>query len=238
MEKGLLTPITELILEENQNLMLAFPVTGLKEVDVYTFRVFRLYPLHRTYDSEFTEIDSAGSIDFNYLGADGIGEGSNILEVYERFPFRILHYGVGVSPGEAWLYKAQPPDIAQTGFGYEIEAPKVGDKRDYVPGSLSPLDQPTRLTESVVFHKVTAHYGIYNASSRKFRPSLRVLGGGYDCIQIVDEDFINLILAGVKPCRIITVGGLRLFTYDVPDVWRSPVRVSIETILAAMRRKK
>ena len=229
-DKGLLTPIAELILRENDNLAIAMPVTDLKEVDLYFFRVFRLYALQRTYDSELTELASGGTVDFNYLGDTGIGTGKNILEVYERFPFRMLHYGIGGAPGEVWLYKAQPPDVQATGFGYEVEAPKVGDKRDYVPFSLSPLDTPTRLTESIVFHKFTAHYGLYNSSARTIRPNLRILGAGYDCVQITSRRFIDAMLNGRKPCRILTAGSLRTFTYDVPDTWKPPVRVDRELI--------
>jgi len=73
---------------------------------------------------------------------------------------------------------------------------------------------------------MTAHYGFKNDADRPIRPSLRILGAGYDCMQITAEPLINRLLAREIPFRPLTVGGLSHFTYTVPDEWQAPTRVS------------
>jgi len=233
------TPIMEAVLEENQNLALILPKAIAEEPKfaLYFFRVMRRFVLHRTYDSELSEIATGKTVDFNYLGEKGLGTDKDILTVREDRPFRILHFAFGIRPSEIWLYRAIPADVAQTGWAYEMP-PKVGDKRDYVPGYLSPYDEPTIATEVVLFHKLSVHIGLRNSAGRDIRPSLRLLGAGYDTIQITDEDVIAGMLRQKPPCRFLTVGGLRMFTYTVPDEWAPPTmvdRATIEKVLAGGR---
>jgi len=225
MPESLKTPILDVILREQEITGLIFPVSGFKEVDIYFFLVARRFPLHRTYDEELPEIPAGGTQDFDFLGEGGMGSGDDILRVWEQRPWRIYHYAIGIRPDEIWLYKQQPPGVEQMGFAYETPI-KVGAKRDYIPGYLSDYDNPTVATESVVYRKMTAHYGFKNNANRRIRPSLRILGAGYDCMQIVAEPLINKLLTGEIPFRPLTVGGLSYFTYTVPDEWEAPTRVS------------
>ena len=238
MPEDLLKPITEVVLKENENLALVFPVTGLKEFDLWFFRVFRSYILHRVYDSELAEIAAAGNVDFNYLGVTAMGSGDDILEVREDRPFRILHFGIGVEPGEIGIFRSQPGGNPQTGFAYKTPT-KVTDKFDYVPGHLSPFDLPTISTETVTYYKSSVHIGLKNDADRAVRPSLRILGKGYDVLPLTEPGFVQKMLAGIKPCRYVTVGGLRVFTYTVPKEWEgNKVRVdkaTIERIMAGGR---
>jgi len=225
-------PIMEAILDENQNLALILPkaVSDKPKFALYFFRVMRRSILHRTYDTELSEIASGATEKFAYLGEKGLGVDKDILEVWEERPFRILHFAFGIRPSEIWWYKSIPADVPQTGWAYEIAAPKVADKRDYVPGFLSPYDQPTVATEVVLFHKLSIHMGLKNDSGRPIRPSLRLLGAGYDTIQITDRRVIEGMLKQKPPCRFLTVGGLRMFTYTVPDEWDPPMEVDKATI--------
>lgn len=236
MPEDLLKPITEVLLKENENLALIFPVTGLKSFDLWFFRVMRSYILHRVYDSELTEIAANGTVAFNYLGVTGIGTGPDVLEVWEERPFRILHFGIGIIPGEIGIFKSQPGGTPQTGFAYETPT-AVTDKFDFIPGFLSPFDLPTVASETVTYYKNSVHIGIRNFADMAKRPSLRILGKGYDTIPLTDRGFIDKMLAGIKPCRYVTVGGLRIFTYSTPDSWKgNSVRVDqarIEAIMAA-----
>ena len=229
MPEDLLTPITKVLLKENENLALVFPVTGLKQFDLFFFRVMRGYILHRVYDSEIPEIAAGGSLDFDYLGATSFGnsnaapptrsQGDDILAVWEERPFRILHFGIGIVPGEIGIFKSQPGGNPQTGFAYETPT-RVTDKFDYVPGFLSPFDLPTVATETVTYYKNSVHVGMKNDADRAVRPSLRILGKGYDVLPITAGEFVGKILAGIKPCRFVTVGGLVTFDYSKPDEWK------------------
>lgn len=246
MPEDLLKPITEVVLKENENLALIFPVTGLKEFDLYFFRVMRSFILHRVYDSEIPEIAAGGSLDFRFLGATTFGDsnavpptpstGDDILEVREERPFRILHFGIGIMPGDIGIFRSQPGGNVQTGFGYETPT-VVTDKFDFVPGFLSPYDLPTVSSETVMYYKSSVHMGMRNDADMARRPSLRFLGKGYDTLPLTDRSFIDKMLAGIKPCRYVTVGGLRVFSYAVPEEWEgNNVKVDkavIERIMAA-----
>jgi len=77
-----------------------------------------------------------------------------------------------------------------------------------------------------------------NNAAFTVKPVIRLFGAGYDCIPITDRDFINKMLAGIKPVRYITVGGLRHFTYTVPEEWKgNEVVVNAETIAEIMSRR-
>jgi hypothetical protein len=230
-------PILESILSENQNLAIILPKAIAREPTfaLYFFRVMRRYPLHRTYDSELTEIPAGETVGFNFMGDTGIGSGTDILTVWEERPFRILHFAFGIRPSEIWLYKSIPADTPATGWAYEIEGPKVGDKRDYIPGYLSPYDNPTVATETVLYRKLSVHIGLKNDSGRPIRPSIRILGAGYDTIQITDKKAIEGMLRQKPPCRFFTVGSLRHFTWTVPEEWGPPYivdKATLERILA------
>ena len=230
MPEDLLKAITEVLLKENENLALIFPVTGLQEFDLWFFRIMRSHVLHRVYNSELSEIAAAGTVDFDYLGETAIGTDDDILEVWEERPFRILHFGIGVMPGEIGIFRSQPGGNPQTGFAYETPT-KVTDKFDYVPGHLSPLDLPTVAAETVTYYKSSVHIGLKNDADRAIRPSLRILGKGYDVLPLTETVFVDKMLAGIKPCRYLTVGGLRVFTYTTPDEWKgNQVRVDKATV--------
>jgi len=233
--KGLTTPIADVILSEQQNFAIVLPITGLKEFDLFFFRVLRRYPLHRIYDSELSEIAAGKTVEANFLGTTGIGSGDDILEVDKEFPFRFLHFGIGIRPSEIGIYKVCPADTIQTAFGYKVP-PKVGDKFDFIPGYLSDYDMPTVATETIVYYNLSCHYGFKNWAGRAIRPSLRIFGAGYDALQITDDNFINGMISGRIPCRYLTVGGLRVFTWVVPDAWAPPRRVSANVIAEVMRR--
>lgn len=239
MPEDLLTPITKVLLKENDNLALIFPRDIAKEptFELYFFRVMRRYPLHRVYDSELPELTPGEVKDFAYLGKDGLGIGDDILYIWEERPFRILHFAFGIRPSKIWLYKAIPSGYAQTAFAYEAPT-KAGDEHDFILGELSPYENPTVATETIVYHKLSVQIALKNNHSFTVKPSLRLLGAGYDVIPITDRDFINKMLAGIKPVRYVTVGGLRYFTYVVPKEWEgNRVIVNKKVIEEIMARR-
>jgi len=233
MPEDIIKPITEVLLKENENIALVYPITGFTTWDTFFFRVMRRYPLHRTYDSELAEIAADGTVAFNFLGKTAMGDGDDILEVREERPFRLLHLSFGVTPGEIWMYKSIPADTVQTGWGY-VTPSVIGDKFDYIPGHMSPYDNPSIAMETILHYNLSCHLGLKNDADRAIRPSIRMLGAGYDTMQITSETFINKILSGVKPCRFMTVGGLRMFTYTVPAEWKEPTRADAPLIAKLM----
>ena len=236
--KDLSAPISKALLSEAQRLAVILPVDIAKapKFELYFFTIMRRYPLNRTYDSELTEIPAGGTIDFAFLGEDGVRAGKDIFEVWEERPFRIQHFGLGISPPEIWLYKSSPADISATGWGYK-KPTKVGDKYDYIPGHLSPFEMPTVFSESIVFHKLSFHVGFRNSAGRPLRPSLRILGAGYDTIQIVNTELIESMIAGRIPCRFLTVGSLRDFSYTTPPEWKAAYIVDRAVIERIFERR-
>jgi len=145
----------------------------------------------------------------------------------------LLHLSFGVMPSEIWMYKSIPADTPQTGWGYETPS-KVGDKFDYIPGHMSPYDKPSVAMETLLYYKLSCHLGLKNDADRAIRPSIRMLGAGYDTAQITSSAFIDKILAGVKPCRFMTIGGLRMFTASIPGEWDAPTRADADLIAKLM----
>ena len=238
MPEDITTPISKVLLKENDNLALIFPkkIAKSPEFELYFFRVMRRYPLHRIYD-DLSEVAPEGTLDFNFLGEEGFGVGKDILTMWEERPFRILHFAVGVKPSNIWIYKAQPADVEQTGFAYK-SPPKVGDERDFIPGELSPFESPTVATETILYYKASVQLGFKNNAAFTVKPILRFLGAGYDCIPIVDDDFINKMLAGIKPVRYVTVGGLRYFDYTVPEEWKDNARIVDKMTIAEVMARR
>jgi len=238
MPEDITTPISKVLLKENDNLALIFPKNIAEEpkFELYFFRVMRRYPLHRIYD-DLPEMNPGATLDFNYLGEGGLGVDKDILTVWEERPFRILHFAIGIKPSNIWIYKAQPADIEQTGFGYKTP-PEVGDKRDFIPGELSPFENPTVATETVLYYKASIQLGFKNNAAFTVKPIIRLFGAGYDCIPITDDDFINKMLAGIKPVRYITVGGLRYFEYTVPEEWKGNARIVDEDTIAEVMSRR
>lgn len=224
--RDILTPIRQALLAENMNFALIFPVRIRNDwkFELFFFRVMRRYVLHRTYDSELSELSAYGqtgySVDFKYVGETAMGSGDDVLSIWHEYPFRILHFGIGIRPSEIWLYKAIPSGYPQTGWGYKI-LPSVGNKRDYIDGYLSPYDEPTVASETILYYKLTVYLGLVNSSGRKVRPSLKFFGAGYDCIPITSREIINRMIVGAIPCRFITVGGLTEFPYAIPGEWKN-----------------
>jgi len=238
MPEDIYKPITKVLLKENDNLALIFPKDITKgEFTLYFFRVMRRYPAYQIY-TECSTLEEYGTdgyyVDFNYIGTNGLGSGDNILDIWEERPFRLVHFGIGITPGWVWLYRAIPADVRQTGWGYEAP-PKVTYKRDFVPGSKSPFEMPTTATETILYHKLSVYIALLNNGPVDTKPILSFVGAGYDVIPITDRDFIDKMLAGIKPVRYLTVGGLRSFDYVVPEEWKNnAVHVDKEVIETIM----
>lgn len=211
-------PIRTLILKENYNFALIFPITVRKEMllELFFFRVARMCPIERVY--VLPEIPARTTIDFTYFGEAGLGGGDDIFTMFEERPYRILHFGYGVYPPNVKIYRQQPIGYTTTGWSRKMPT-KVGDPVDYIDGYISPFDDPTKASETVMWLKGSIAFGIKNDEAVAVRPKIRFLGAGYDCWLITDRSIIEKAIKGVIPCRFITVGGLAEITYTIPEEW-------------------
>jgi len=212
-------PIRSLILKENMNFALIFPEDVRKKMvfELYFFRVARTSPLERVY--VLPEMAPNELKDFTYLGEFGLGSGDDIFKMSDERPYRILHFGIGVYPKNLKVWKQQPSGFTTTGWS-KIIPTKAGDPYDYFDGNLSPFDEPTRASETVMWLKGSLYLAFRNDEPISVIPKLHILGGGYDCWLITDKTIADKMVKGIIPCRFISVGGLYEGQYTIPDEWK------------------
>jgi len=219
-------PIRSLILKENLNFALIFPQDTRKEMrfELYFFRVARTYPLERVYvltdkDGNVIEMNPGDTLDFKYLGEVGLGSGDDIFTMSEERPYRILHFGIGVSPENVRVWKQQPIGYTATAWSRNMPT-TAGDPVDYFTGKESPFDEPTKVSETVMWYKGSLSLAFYNGEPVSVAPKLHFVGAGYDTWLLDDKTLADKFVKGVIPCRFITVGGLYEGQYTVPDEWK------------------
>jgi hypothetical protein len=214
-------PIRSLVLKENCNFALIFPKDVRTEMsfELYFFRVARIYPLERVYVlpemASGQKLPAEGS---TYLGEDGLGKGDDIFKMAEERPYRILHFGIGVYPKNLKVWKENPAGRVATGWS-KITPTKPGDPFDYFDGNLSPFDEPTRVSETVMWLKGSVYFAFRNDEPITVTPKLHILGAGYDTWLLTDKAIADKMVKGVIPCRFISVGGLAEIQYSVPKEW-------------------
>jgi len=213
-------PIRSLVLKENMNFALIFPLETRRDkmrFELYFFRVARTHPIERIY--VLPELAPGELLSFNYLGELGLGRGNDIFMMSEERPFRILHFGIGVDPANVKVWRQQPAGFTSTGWSRTIPT-REGDPIDYFDGNLSPFNEPTRASETVMWYKGSVHFAFRNDEPISVVPKLHILGAGYDVWVIVDKTIVDKMIKGVIPCRFLSVGGLYEGQYSVPDEWK------------------
>jgi hypothetical protein len=201
------------------NFALIFPIDVRKNptFELYFFRVARTYPLERIY--VLPEMVPGTLYDFTYLGESGLGSGDDIFKMTEEKPYRLLHFGLGVYPKNLKVWKQQPAGFTATAWS-RVMPTRPGDPFDYFDGNLSPFDEPTRASETVMWHKGSVYFAFRNDESITVTPKLHILGAGYDTWLLTDKSLADKMVRGQIPCRFITVGGLAEIQYTVPDEWK------------------
>ena len=212
-------PIRALILKENMNFALIFPVDVRKAMrfELYFFRVARVSTLERVY--VLPELAPGALVDFTYLGEGGLGSGDDIFAMSDERPFRILHFGIGVYPRNVKVWRQQPAGFTTTGWSRKIPT-RAGDPVDYFDGIISPFEEPTKASETVMWLRGSLHLAVRNDEPVSVTPKLHILGAGYDAWLITDKSVADKMVRGYIPCRFISVGGLYEGQYTVPDEWR------------------
>jgi len=228
-------PIRSIILKENMNFALIFPIEVRKQMtfELYFFRVARVHPLERTYT--LPEIPPNTLIDFTYLGENGLGSGDDIFSMSEERPFRILHFGIGVTPENVKVWRQQPAGFTSTGWSRKLGT-KAGDPIDYFDGNLSPFNEPTRISETVMWYKGSVYFAFRNDEPVSVTPKLHILGAGYDTWLVSDKVIVDKMVKGLIPCRFLSVGGLAEIQYTIPDEWRGKgFKYSLSDVVGLMR---
>jgi hypothetical protein len=216
-------PMRSLILKENMNFALVFVKECRKEMnfELFFFRVARTYPLERVYvlPVELGTIPPMNMTDFMFLGELGPNLGDDIFEMSKERPYRILHFGIGVYPENVKVWKQQPSGYTSTGWSRKVPT-KAGDPFDYFDGKLSPFDEPTRISESIMWLQGSVTFAFKNDEPISVTPKLHILGAGYDSWLLTDKSLADKMVKGVIPCRFISVGGLAEYQYTIPEEWK------------------
>jgi len=212
-------PIRSLVLRENMNLALIFPRDVRKEMafELFFFRVARTHPLERIY--VLPKMASGELIDFTFLGEGGLGVGADVFAMAEEKPYRILHFGIGVYPKNLKVWRQNPSGYTATGWSRPTPT-RAGDPIDYFDGNLSPFDEPTRASETVMWLKGSVYFAFRNDEPVAVTPRLHILGAGYDVWLLSDRSIADKMVKGAIPCRFISVGGLYEGQYTVPEEWK------------------
>jgi len=228
-------PMRSLVLKENMNFALIFPVDVRKGMafELYFFRVARVYPLERVY--VLPEMRPGDLIEFTYLGENGLGSGDDVFAMTEEKPYRMLHFGVGVDPKNVKVWKQQPAGFTATGWSKKTPT-RAGDPIDYFDGNLSPFEEPTRVSETIMWYKGSVYFAFRNDEPIAVTPKLHILGAGYDTWLIADRIIADKMVKGVIPCRFISIGGLSEIQYTIPDEWKGKgFRYSLSEVMNLIR---
>lgn len=218
-------PIQNALLDENDQFLLVFPKrirAGEMAIEVFGFKVLRKFPMIYLYN-ELSELQPYGAegyyTDFKYLGDEGLGEGNDIFEIFEEYPFRIYHFSIGIKPAFVGYYKAIPSGYTQTAFAFKVPT-KPGDLHDLITGKESPYENPTVAGETIIYHKLSFNISLINLGSISVKPFLKVLGAGYDVAPIRDRGLIEDMIKRKVKAKFLTVGGLAEFPFSIPDEWK------------------
>jgi len=236
--RDITAPITQALLAENMNFALAYPISTKRtvEVELYFFRITRTFPLIKVLSTELPKINAGSTASFNYVGDIGFGSGTDIFEIPEEYPWRIYHFGMGIAPSYIKVYKAIPSGYVNMGWARKVPT-KEGEEYDYVDVYLSPYDNPTVASETVIHRRLSFTMAVKNDSAIAVRPSIKLLGKAYEVMPINNKNIIELMIAGKIPCRYVTIGGLGTFPYSVPDEWSGyGVRLDATTFQDIMNR--
>ena len=240
--RGLYTPISEALLFENQNLSFLIPKEIKKTISyrAFFFRITRASPIIKIYSQELSTLNPGAGTNFAFLGTTGLGSGDDIFEITEEFPFRVYHFGIGIAPGYVKLYRQIP--AGNTVMSWIRRTPTVvGEEYDYIDGYNSPFDNPTVVSETVLFRKLSYEIALYNDGPIPVRPALKILGKNYEVVPITEKSLIDKMIAGIIPCRFITLNGtgINVASISYPDEWETNgidlAKAQIEEILRRLR---
>lgn len=236
-EKGLHKSIVDDVLEPNMNLALVLGTertTSHGEVRCWFFRVMRAMPLVLVQSKQMPNIAPGATLAPNYIGVTGFGAGDDFLEIPDDRPFQIYHYAIGLRPSTIRMYR-QYAGVMQAVL-YPKVTHAVGNPYGFADGVMSPFIKPTVIAKDIVVEGVRVRYGFNNDSAIAVRPSIKVLGAGYDVLPITDPTFINRIIAGIIPCAFEPLGGFRTFTFTKPKEWQDETVITQQKLLEAMKR--
>jgi len=240
--RSLYTPISEALLFENQNLSILVPKDIKKTISykAYFFRITRASPILKVYSQELPTINPGNPTPFGYIGDIGFSVGNDIFEITDEFPFRMYHFGIGIMPGYIKVYRQIP--AGNIVMSWVRRTPTVvGEEFDYIDGYNSPFDNPTVVSETLIYRKLSFNIALFNDGPIPVRPSLKFLGKSYEVIPITERVLIEKMVSGIIPCRFVTLNGtgIQVASVSVPDEWETVgidlSKSQIEDILKRLR---
>lgn len=215
-----ITPITERLLDENQNLVLTLPVTDSQEFDLVFFRTLQTDSFYIDYDDEMPEISpDSNNGGFEALREDSLGgTGDSIFEIDDA-PFTLHHFSVGVDQDDIRIYNSYS-GVPQHGHETGIQV-NVGDEKGYEHSQFTTTDAgiPSTRLEQIKFEGPTIGYGFHNDQNDAVKPRVTVMGKSYEVIPITSEEFQNKVISGQIPANFVTVGGLQNISPSLPEEW-------------------
>lgn len=176
------------------------PHQGLSSPEVWVFRVSRVFKKFSKRYSELPTVGAGESLDFDYLGNEGHGEGDDILRV-EDDDFHIMHFGFAPESLELKIWW-KLSTMLKGGTSVDREDPSgysdVGTDFDYIDGTMiKDIRNPPKITEMVSFRGntqkgqdegQTVQFAFENVADVDIDPLLWLRGASYKVVPVEDED--------------------------------------------------
>jgi len=211
------TPISERLLQENQNLVLVLPASG-QRFDLVFLRTLQTDSFYLDYDEEMPRIDSGESVGFSRLADDEFGgTADSVFEIDEDNPLTIHHYSVGIDVPNVRIYNAYsgtPEHGHRTGVQVNPGDEKGFEHSQY---TITEEEVPTTRLEQIKFEGPTISYGFTNVNNNAVQPALTIYGKSYEVVGITDTGTQADIIAGRTPATLVTVGGLQDINPQLPS---------------------
>lgn len=251
--------ISDRLRSHGQGLIVGFPEGGENSVDgkrvetleAYFFRVAEVQDMYIPYDQVGMDdgLTSGESLDFNYLGDDGLGAGDDVLRVGED-DFHMYHFGVvPQDPALRMYYTVSPSSESNDALsrrGREFPDPLDTDARyrGYMTRGMSPsIYDPGADTERVSFRNDKdgefLQFGFYAEDDITEEGStLHIVGRGYKVHPVTEESVQDKMLETVTaqddeadiPTVLTQVGGLSTYNLgtETPDGWDSSFKRKLD----------
>ena len=236
--------ITENVLKEQDNLVLAFPTVSTQDitrVDISVFRVALSNWLFYEYD-KLPFMEPGDKLEPNRVGRHGHqsdptidNPGDSIFHIESDRPLYVYHFAVGMKPDGFRLYVENPAGNNVDGFQYEIGS-NVNSQFGYYPSELMGYEDPSLITEQFAIEGVSLHMGIRNAGDHGAKPMMNIVGKTYELIPITDEQMIRDIVARRIPATIKTFGAMKSRGVSLPKSWPKRTRVWGERLNQLMEK--
>lgn len=243
-----LTPITDVLLEQDQLLAIAIPRTE-GGFNAFAFQVTRTAPLRKEI-TEMQDIAVGGTVTADKLGESGhvqqVGSGNEGNSVFrldkEDEPLRLYHFGQLWDPEDLQIYFENPNGELPQGWTRDTTV-AVGDDEGWTAWSDNTkfTDKiPSTELETIILPGVTPFIGFENTGSSVASPTALFHGRAYEVnpLNELDLDLAVRVVTGLGVKRDLKMfGGLDEFSVASPDEWGDEISLTGEELAAILRTK-